>query len=140
VTAQRADFLPAAKADLQRLEEDDPQLPRLALRKVRDLITGAAQGQSLAEMAATGDLSDCRKVYFGPGQPPTHRIVYRENSDGDIEVIEIVAIEARKEMYAYLLAAVRLKRLPAESKSRFDRVHQSVIARRGVVRKTRRRT
>lgn len=82
-------------------------------------------------MASTGDLGDCRKLYFGLGQPPSHRIVYRElGPAGDIEILEIVAIEARDELYAYLLASVRLNRLPAESKPRFNRLHQEIVQRR----------
>lgn len=79
-------------------------------------------------MASYGDLSDCFKVYFGTTDEPTHRIVYRHLDDGDIEVIEAVAVEARADGYVYLLAASRLGRLPKESKRRFDRIHQAMIA------------
>ncbi len=80
-------------------------------------------------MAKTGDLSDCRKLYFGLGNPPSHRIVYRV-LDETIEIIEIVAVEARADMYVYLLAALRLGRLPAETKPQLNRVHQQIIAKR----------
>ncbi|HUZ44913.1 MAG TPA: hypothetical protein VMU63_10960 [Acidimicrobiales bacterium] len=125
-----ATFLPAAVQDLERLRGDDPALPGMALRKVRDLEVGEIEGQPLQEMAVTGDLADCRKVYFGQGNPPSHRIVYRQLDDGAIDVLEIVAVEAREEMYAYLLAAVRLGRLPEESRPRFKRLHQAAIERR----------
>lgn len=81
-------------------------------------------------MAVTGDLADCRKLYFGLGDPPSHRIVFRELDDGMIEVIEVVAVEAREDMYAYLLASVRLGRLPVESRPRYQRPHQATIGRR----------
>ncbi|MEK7422632.1 MAG: hypothetical protein AAB131_02210 [Actinomycetota bacterium] len=83
-------------------------------------------------MGTTGDLTDCRKLYFGLGDPPSHRIVYRDLAG---EIVEIVAVEARAEMYAYLLAAVRLGRLPIEAKPGFNRVHEQVIARRSTKRR-----
>jgi hypothetical protein len=125
-----ASFLLAATQDLERLKADDPDLPGLALRKVRDLEAGVVDGEPLQEMAVTEDLGDCRKLYFGKGNPPSHRIVYRQLDEGSFEVLEIVAIEAREEMYAYLLAAVRLGRLPEESGRRFTRIHQGIIERR----------
>lgn len=128
---RQARFLEAAKADVGRLAKDNPQLAVLALRKVRELENRVIDGVPLEEMAATGDLRDCRKLYFGPGDPPSHRIVYRDLGEtGGIEVVEVVAVEAREELYAYLLAASRLGRLPVESKRRFNRLHQQVIQRR----------
>jgi hypothetical protein len=128
---RQARFLAAAKADVGRLAEDDPQLAVLALRKVRELENRVIDGVPFEEMAATGDLRDCRKLYFGPGDPPSHRIVYRDlGESGRVEVVEVVAVEAREELYAYLLAASRLGRLPVESKRRFNRLHQQVIQRR----------
>lgn len=129
--ARRAAFLLAAEKDLERLRADDPALPSAALRTLRDVVNGTIEGAPLNEMAVAGDLSDCRKLYFGPGKPPSHRIVYRLLGDGTVEVIEVVAVEAREDMYAYLLAATRLQRLPAETKGRFNRIHQGVIRRRG---------
>lgn len=128
---RRATFLDAARADIGRLAGDDRRLAALALRVVRDLELGVVDGESLEEMALTGDLSDCRKLYFGFGSPPSHRIVYRElGQDRTVEVVEVVAVEAREHLYAYLLASSRLGRLPWESRRRFSRLHQDVIARR----------
>jgi hypothetical protein len=125
-------FLSAAKADIGRLHDDDPDIAKLALRKVKELEAGAVTGVPLEEMAKTDDLGDCHKLYFGPGSPPSHRIVYRA-VDGDpshLEVLEVIAVESRADLYAYLLASSRLGRLPVESKKHFNRLHQDVIARR----------
>jgi hypothetical protein len=134
---RRATFLKAAKDDVGRLVEDDLALAKLALRKIRDLEAGAVEGDPLEAMAKSGDLGDCRKLRFGPGAPPSHRIVYRvlDGEIREIEIVEIVAVEARSELYAYLLAAVRLGRLPVETKPEFNRVHQQVIAGRAAKRK-----
>jgi hypothetical protein len=127
VTRRRVVLTEAAKADLKRLQSDNPALPGIALRKLRDLEAGRVEGAPLRKMSATGDLGDCRKLYFGPGDPPSHRIVYRSGDDGQIEVAEVVAVEARDEMYVYLLASSRLKRLPAETTPRYNRVHQRIV-------------
>lgn len=121
---------------MARLAEDDRRLARSALQAVRDLERGEVDGLPLADMALTGDLTDCRKLYFGLGSPPSHRIVYRElGPSGDIEILEVVAIEARDELYAYLLSAARLGRLPDESKPRFNRLHQQIVQRRAARRR-----
>lgn len=133
---RQAKFLQAASDDIGRLKDDDPHLAVLALRKVKDLEARTVDGAPLENMALTGDLTDCRKLYFGFGDPPSHRIVYRELEDsGDIEILEVVAVESREELYAYLLAASRLGRLPQETKRRFNRLHQQVVQRRAHRRK-----
>ena len=128
---RRVSFLEAARADVARLAQDDSRLATLALRRIQALEAGLVEGVPLQEMAVTGDLGDCRKLYFGFGDPPSHRIVYRDlGSSGGLEIVEIVAVEAREELYAYLLAAHRLGRLPSTSKRRFNRFHQQVMGRR----------
>ncbi|HEY5014184.1 MAG TPA: hypothetical protein VIK61_15985 [Acidimicrobiia bacterium] len=93
---------------------------------------GEVVGQPLALLPSYGDLSDCRKIYFGvDANAPTHRIVYREFPDGSVQVVEVVAVEARDEGYVYLLAASRLNVLPAETRAKLNRVHQAVVQRRG---------
>ncbi|MCU1350904.1 MAG: hypothetical protein JWM05_113 [Acidimicrobiales bacterium] len=134
-------FLHTAKADIGRLNDDDPTIARLALRKVQELQAGIVTGVPLEAMARTGDLGDCSKLYFGPGNPPSHRIVYRA-VDGDpsrLEVLEVIAVESRTDLYAYLLASIRLGRMPVETKKHFNRVHQDVIARRAT-KKAKKRT
>ena len=62
-----------------------------------------------------GDLSDCRKLEFGPdeGRGPTFRIVYRLLPDSLAPAqVEIVAIGPKQELLAYALAASRLGRHP----------------------------
>jgi hypothetical protein len=137
VKGRQAQFLSAAKKDVERLKEDDARLVALALRTVRDVVAGVTEGKPPKDMPMTGDLRDCRKVYFGVGSPPSHRIVYRELDAGQIEVVEVVAVEAREESYVYLLAASRLDRLPDPSRTRFARLHQRVITRRATARKRR---
>ena len=136
---RRAVFLSAAKGDVGRLAEEDPAVARLALRTIRDLEVGSIEGRPLQALAKSGDLSDCRKVYFGAGSPPSHRIVYRVDDEdiGTVEILEVVAVEARSELYVYLLAAARLGRLPMETKPEFDRLHHKVIALRAAKRKRR---
>ena len=121
--------------DLKRLTDDNPDLPRLALAKLKDYEAGRIDAVPLQAMAKTGDLGDCRKIYFGPGNSPSHRIVVHHVDETTVEVVEVVAVEARQNAYAYLLAANRLGRLPRETKPEFDRVHQTVIARRAQARK-----
>ncbi len=135
---RKVELTEAAKGDIVRLHQDDPQLARIALLRLRDLGRGDLTGQPLEEMAVTGDLTDSRKLYFGTGDEPTHRVVYREHGPrGGIEVLDVVAVEERDELYAYLLAAVRLGRLPEESRSRLNRVRQRVIQRRAGTRRPR---
>jgi len=127
---RRAQYLPAAAADLTRLKADDDRLPIRAVALVDLVVDGKIDGVELQLLASYGDLSDCRKIYFGLTSEPTHRIVYRELADGTTQVIEVVAVEQRDEGYVYLLAAQRLARLPTETKPKLNRVHQDVIQRR----------
>jgi mRNA interferase RelE/StbE len=133
LTTRKVRFLGAAATDIERLAKDDPVIGRLAALKVHELARGDVVGEPLAEMASTGDLSDCFKLYFGIGSPPSHRIVYIEIADTGPpvwEIVEIVAVEERDDLYAYLLASSRLGRLPPESKPTFNRLHQVRIKRR----------
>jgi Txe/YoeB family toxin of Txe-Axe toxin-antitoxin module len=130
-------LLEAAVKDIERLAEDDPRLAIRARALLGLLEDGRATGAPLASLPSFGDLSDCRKIYFGRSDDITHRIVYRIIDDTEvarIEVLQVVAIEQRDEAYAYLLASRRLGGLPTESAPKLKRVHQIVIARRGAAR------
>ncbi len=132
---RKASWTELAVADLDRLAADNPQLPRLALDAVKRVEQGD-NGEPLEDSARTGDLSDCYKIYFGIGQPASHRLVYRLLPNDKIEIVEVIAVEARDNAYVYLLAAHRLSRLPDETRQIFNRLHQAVIKARAA-RKTR---
>ena len=142
---RRLKVLPPAAADIVRLGEDDPALELAANVYISLIEDGRLDGQELKDMPSYGDLSDCCKVYFAvnPAKKPTHRIVYQivgvETSGAQrVEVVEVVAVEARGEGYVYLLASDRLGRLPLETQPRKKRIHLAVIEQRGATRKARR--
>jgi hypothetical protein len=126
---------PEAREDVRRLIKLDRRLAVVASTALRDIANGTTVGVPLEKMAKFGDLSDCRKVYFGYGNPPTHRIVYRELDEETIEIIDVVALESREDAYVYLLAAERLRRLPEETQQEFKSVHQRIIAKRALKKK-----
>jgi len=126
---------PEAREDVRRLTKLDRRLAVVASTALRDIANGTTDGVPLEKMAKFGDLSDCRKVYFGYGNPPTHRIVYRELDEETIEIIDVVALESREDAYVYLLAAERLRRLPEETQQEFKSVHQRIIAKRALKKK-----
>lgn len=104
---------------LPGFERDIHDLPTLELRKrALELLVavakGQVRGQSLDERVATGDLSDCRKLYFDddPRNPkPNYRLVYRITPDELHAVaVEAVAVGERFELDAYLRAARNLGR------------------------------
>jgi len=136
--ARRVNVWPAAQQDAQRLNDDDPRLG-VEIAAIIRLLERGADGYDLQSMPKYGDLSDCKKWYFGiPGRPQnTHRLVYQENLDGSVEILEVVSIEERSDGYAYLLAANRLDRLPEETQPFFEKVHQEKIAKRSARRKPR---
>lgn len=135
--------LQRASADIERLREDDPRLALRARALVDLLETGEIEGEELELLPSYGDLRDCRKIYFGRSvDEVTHRLVYQvvETAAGTkLEVVEVVAVEARDDGYVYLLAAERLGRLPAETRPKLNRVHQGAIARRADKRRASRR-
>ena len=141
---RRLTVLLAADGDVRRLGEDDPRLELRALGLISLIADGRVRGDDLQHLPLYGDLSDCRKVYFGAlgDGRPTHRLVYQVvgvDDDGveAVEVVEVVAVEAREDGYAYLLAALRLGRLPDDTRPEAKRVDQNVKARRGAARKER---
>ena len=119
-----------AEKDLRRLKKIDVSLASIALRLLQQIGNGALTGTPLEHLPKFGDLSDCRKVYFGYGSPPTHRIVYRIVNETVIEIVDVVAVETREDAYVYLLTALRLQRLPKETQPEYQSVHQRMIASR----------
>lgn len=126
---------------MARLKVDDPRLALRARALISLIDSGDVSGVELLLLPSYRDLTDCRKVYFGlTGQSTTHRIVYQVTPRAGIETIEIVemvAVESRREGYVYLLAAQRLSRLPAESAAKLKRVHHQEIERRSRAPRTR---
>ena len=119
-----------ADGDLGRLIEIDRRLGQLAASMLKQIAAGSVTGVPLEKMPKFGDLSDCRKVYFGYGNPPSHRIVYRLVDETRIEIYEVIAVESRDDAYVYLLTALRLQRLPQETHQEYMSVHQRIIAER----------
>lgn len=124
------DISPDARQDLLRLKSFDLALATVAASMLKRLASGSVTGVPLEKMPKFGDLSDCRKVYFGYGSPPSHRIVYRIIDETRIEICEVIAVESRDDAYVYLLTALRLQRLPTETTHEYESVHQRMIASR----------
>ncbi|WP_456789176.1 hypothetical protein [Cellulomonas sp. P5_C5] len=99
--------------DIRSLPGTEAQ--RAAINAVADVRTGRRVGVPLDFHAATGDLRDCRKLYFdvpGTGDRPRFRLVYRVIDEGSVEVLaaEVVAIGVRANLDAYVVSATRLGR------------------------------
>ena len=107
--------LPEVVGDINALPTQ--KLKEIALQRISDVVNGRLSGARLEDMSRTGDLTDCFKLYFDEtGRPgPAYRVVYRELAEGAVEVVEVVAVEQREELYVYALAALRLGRLPEGS-------------------------
>lgn len=86
-----------------------------ALTLLVEISRGNLAGQKLEALVATGDLSDCRKIYFDidNNQKPRYRLVYRLTPDEVRAVaVEAVAVGERRSLDAYRRAATNLGRLP----------------------------
>jgi hypothetical protein len=107
--------LPEVAGDINALPTQ--KLKEIALQRISDVMNGRLSGARLEDMSRTGDLTDCFKLYFDEtgGPDPAYRVVYRELAEGAFEVVEVVAVEQREELYVYALAALRLGRLPEGS-------------------------
>ncbi|WP_252975203.1 hypothetical protein [Janibacter melonis] len=104
-------ILPAAKADFDNLPSDN--LKRRAIQIMMDVSRRQLEGQPLEDHPSVGDLSDCRKVYFGDTDDgkPRYRLVYRLLPN-EVEAVEVeaVAVGERRVMSVYVEAARRLGR------------------------------
>lgn len=102
---------PAAPGDVEH-SVDPEHLGELA-RVLVALKHRPRMGEWLDVDDRTGDLSDCRKIKFGPdeGRGPIYRLVYRLLPDNYAPAqVEIVAIGRRADLVAYVMAATRLDR------------------------------
>ncbi|SEB94235.1 hypothetical protein SAMN04489806_2186 [Paramicrobacterium humi] len=105
-------FRPGVADDINALPTEN--LRRRALVIALDVANGRLRGLPLGNHRATGDLTDCFKVYFDVRDgPPRYRLVYRVLESGGIEVslVEVVAVGRRASMAVYAEAARRLGRL-----------------------------
>jgi hypothetical protein len=78
---------------------------------------GNLSGQQLEKLVATGDLSDCRKIYFDidNNQKPRYRLVYRLTpTEVRAVAVEAVSVGERRSLDAYVRAARNLGQLPDE--------------------------
>ncbi len=86
-----------------------------ALTLLVEVSRGNLAGHQLEKLIATGDLSDCRKIYFDTdnNQKPRYRLVYRLTpSEVRAVAVEAVAVGERRSLDAYVRAARNLGRLP----------------------------
>ena len=112
---------PMARPEVR--DHDIPALPtdrlkRVALQILVDVARGDRRGAPLDDLAPTGDLRDCYKVYFDErgDRKPRYRLAYRLLPSGGVEAVsvEAVAIGERGGLAAYIAAARRLGRLAAD--------------------------
>ncbi|GAA1328153.1 hypothetical protein ACFSWE_11400 [Leucobacter albus] len=106
-------MLPGFKRDFDALGTH--ALRKLTLEVIGHIKTGAITGKPLEALANTGDLSDCRKVYFDfpdrAGDKPRYRLVYREShNEFSFVSIEMVAVGNRQNLDAYMRALKNLGR------------------------------
>lgn len=91
------------------------ELMKRALTLLVEVSKGNLAGRALEELVATGDLRDCRKIYFDVDndRKPRYRLVYRLTPDEVRAVaVEAVAVGERRNLDAYVRAAKNLGRLP----------------------------
>jgi hypothetical protein len=123
VTRLRLVFLPDVKEDLERLSEDESER-RVLQRRALELAVQAArqeiEGRPCAGRPSTGNLTDCRKLYFDTAQdvPPRYRLIYRLTPDEqEPTAVEILAVGLKTEHrnisneYIYSVVGRRLGRL-----------------------------
>lgn len=89
------------------------ELMKRTLTLLVEVANGNLEGQRLESLASTGDLSDCRKLYFDVdnNQKPRYRLVYRLTPNEVLAVaVEAVAVGERLNLDAYVRAARNLGR------------------------------
>lgn len=98
--------------DLRSLNVRRPAVAQEVLRLLRGLESGTVRPRRLRDFSKTGDLRDCGKIQVVVPDHPEHRIVVREREANHFEVVEVLVIEERSDDLAYLLAGLRLGRIP----------------------------
>lgn len=97
---------PEISEDLRGLGSNDLRLE--ALRYIVALAKKPRLGQRLENLPHTGDLSDCRKLYFNEAR---HRIIYRLLPDDRRPTeVDVIAVGPREAEGVYVEAVRRLER------------------------------
>lgn len=107
---ERVVFIDAAIDDLRPIAARSPAVVQAIFRILIELDAGRVEPRPLSNRAKTGDLSDCGKIVVAVEGEPEYRIVTRHTERG-MEVVEVIAVDARVDDAAYLLAGARLGRL-----------------------------
>ena len=103
--------LPGFEADLLALPTIE--LQKMVLGLLVEVRNGTVHGVRLDSRVATGDLSDCFKMYFDTDgtHKPRYRLVYRYQPDEVNAVsIEAVGVGERADLAVYRTISARLKR------------------------------
>lgn len=106
-------FLPGFGEDVRNLLRPHQIV---VLNLLFDVANGKVRGLPLEHRTGTGDLSDCRKLYFDADpafdDSPRFRLVYREMGPGAVRAVQIQAVAAgrRAHLEAYQRAARNLGR------------------------------
>ncbi len=103
--------LPGFEADLKALPTFE--LQKMALGLLIEVRNGNVRGVRLDHRVATGDLSDCFKLYFDTdgSRKPNYRLVYRYQPDEVNAVsIEAVGVGERADLAVYRTISTRLAR------------------------------
>jgi len=88
-------------------------LMKRALTLLVEISRGNLASHKLEKLVATGDLSDCRKIYFDTdnNQKPRYRLVYRLTPN-EVRAVAVEGVGERRSLDAYVRAAKNLGRLP----------------------------
>lgn len=107
---ERVRLTAEALGDLEAVRDRSIDALRAVFRQLRRLDRGEIAPTPLQDYTKTGDLSDCGKIVVDVEDGPEYRIVVRD-SGGRYDVVDVLAVEARDDDLAYLLAGLRLGRI-----------------------------
>lgn len=106
----RVRLLDAAKEDMRALAGKSERLFIEVMRLLKKLDQGSLSPRPLDDFANSGDLTDCGKIVVDVEGEAEYRIVVREVG-GDIDVVDVIAVENRLGGLPYLLAGLRMDRI-----------------------------